>query len=575
MISRRQLILGTSSLAALTLVNRPVYPSPDHGPADLIMTSGEIHTVDATNSRVAAMAVRQGRILATGTVSDIDAQRGPGTRVINLDGRTVLPGINDSHLHLQGWAMSRPPYALELTYPRVNSIQDVVDAVATAVANRQAFDWIIGRGWDQAYFKESRAPSRADLDAVAPRNPVVLTEFSGHAVWVNSVALKIAGINRDSIAEAGGVIVRDDAGEPTGLLFEGPAFRLRHLVPAPDALTKQHAVIDAMIALSARGITSATDPGLSPEDLDIYGDIASQSDTTRLRMTGMLQAGVSTDTLGNALNGWKNLQSPAPDWLRLSAVKIMGDGIPTSNKTAWLNEPYASGGNGSLLVAGNSHQDRITQLRAMVVMIHETGLQAGIHVTGSRSIDEAVAACAAAQAAHPRQDPRHYLIHADLVSEMTLDRMAQLGIGANFNPEIKHLIADSQVASIGPVRAAYEWPYRSALAAGVKTASSSDAPVTEGNWLQGIATCMDRRGKQSGLVSGPAQRINLDEAIRTYTIAGAWQDHAEHYKGSLEVGKAADFCVLDGRLSESSTVDMPNMQVAMTAINGRIVHDRL
>ena len=153
--------------------------------------------------------------------------------------------------------------------------------------------------------------------------------------------------------------------------------------------------------------------------------------------------------------------------------------------------------------------------------------------------------------------------------------MAELGMGANFNPEIKHLIADSQVASIGPARAAYEWPYRSAIDADVTIASSSDAPVTEGNWLQGIATCMDRRGKQTGKISGPAQRISLDEAIRTYTIAGAWQDHAEHFKGSLEVGKVADFCVLDGRLSSSPTDQFTTMKVALTAVDGRITHDRL
>ena len=574
MISRRKLIVDGSILLTSALFNRPALSNPTQGPADLILSGGEIHTVDPKNRRVEAMAIRDNKVLAIGTKTEIRQYSGLSTREIKLDGQTVLPGINDSHIHLQSWAMSRPPYALDLTYPRVKSIRTIIKAVKQAAATLQPTDWIIGRGWDQAYLKEGRAPNRTDLDAVAPYNPVVLTEFSGHAVWVNTAALKFAGITRDSTAEAGGVIVKDEKGEPTGLLFEGPAFRMRSLVPAANRALIENATIAAMQELLKRGITSATDPGLPVSGLEIYRNIVNKN-SLMVRINGMLKAGFSTEELQVALSNWQHLKSPSKEWLQLNAVKIMGDGIPTNNKTAWLNEPYESGGNGSLLLNGDTDQDRVRQLRAMIAMINDAGLQAGTHVTGSRSIDEAVTACAIAQKNSQRANLRHYLIHADLVSEVTLARMAELGIGANFNPEIKHLIADSQVASIGPIRAAYEWPYRSAIEAGVTIASSSDAPVTDGNWLQGTATCMDRRGKQTGKVSGPAQRISLDEAIRTYTIAGAWQDHSEHFKGSLEVGKVADFCVLDGRLSSSPTDQFPSMKVALTAVDGRIVHDRI
>ena len=162
-----------------------------------------------------------------------------------------------------------------------------------------------------------------------------------------------------------------------------------------------------------------------------------------------------------------------------------------------------------------------------------------------------------------------------MVSHETLAVMHDQQIGANFNPEIKYLIADSQVSNLGAQRAAHEWPYASALRAGVVVASSSDAPVTEGNWLQGIATCMDRKGKQTGRVSGPDERINLDQAVRTYTWAGAWQDHAEDYKGTIEPGKVADLCVLDERLSSLSTEKFAGARVAMTLVDGNIVHDNL
>ena len=145
------------------------------------------------------------------------------------------------------------------------------------------------------------------------------------------------------------------------------------------------------------------------------------------------------------------------------------------------------------------------------------------------------------------------------------------GIGANFNPTIKFLIADGQVKSIGPERAAWEWPFRSALDLGVKVASGSDAPVTDGNWLQGIATCVLREGKQTGVVSGPAQRITLAEAIRSHTLTGAWQDHAETWKGSLERGKVADLCILDGAMDRIDAHDIPKLSVTTTIVNGKIV----
>ncbi|MEM7000187.1 MAG: amidohydrolase family protein [Pseudomonadota bacterium] len=542
-------------------------------PAQLVLTNGEIHTVDAMNQRVAAMAVQAGRIIATGSDQDISAWIGPHTRVINLDGRTVLPGINDSHLHLLMWAMGQPPYALDMGLP---SIQACVAEVARAVDARKPGEWIVGRGWDQPYFAEGRAPTAADLDAVAPDNPVVLTDFSGHAVWVNSMAMRLVGIDENSVPPEGGVIVKDAAGKPTGVLFEVAAWEVRRAIPEPGDAERKTALRAAMQRMLERGVTSCTIPGQSPEILQLLNDVAAEtSNPARLRMTGLVRSGASHEGLLEAMAGMDALPAGDPMWMQVPGVKIMGDGIPTANKTAWLLSPYVGGGNGHLLINGNTDADRVVELNKMIDTIHAAGLQIGTHVTGDQSVDVTVAAYRKVQAAGERQDPRHYLIHADLVSETTLAQMAVAGIGGNFNPEIKHMIADGQVYALGPERAAYEWPYRSALDAGVVVASSSDAPVTPGNWLQGIATCMNRIGKQTGKVSGPEQRITLDESIRTYTWAGAWQDHAESYKGTLEPGKVADFCVLDERLSTLDSTAFADVDVALTAVDGVVVHDRL
>lgn len=543
--------------------------------ADLVLVNGDIHTVDAGNKRVEALAILGNRIIAAGGTKQIESLIGPSTHRVDLQGRTVLPGINDSHLHLLGWGMSQPPFAIDVTYPVVESIADVVRAVQQAVANAAPGEWIVGRGWDQPYLSEGRPPAAADLDAVSPVNPVALTEFSGHAMWANSRALELAGIGADTQPPPGGVIVRDDTGNATGLLFEGAAWMVSSAIPEATPERRTAAIRNAMRRMLERGITSATEPGLNAVDLRIYNQLAREGASREggnLRMTGLIQAGVSAATLRTAIGELREISSADVAWLRLPGVKIMGDGIPTGNKTAWLHEPYVGGGNGSLLVGSGSHAERVAELNAMIALIHDAGLQAGTHVTGDASIDAAVGACVAAQRSSARTDPRHYVIHADLVSPATLAQMAASGIGANFNPEIKHLIADAQVRSIGPERAAYEWPYHTALAAGVSVASSSDAPVTPGNWLQGLATMVERKGKQSGMVSGPEERISLDAAIRTYTWAGAWQDHAEHVKGSLEPGKLADLCVLDERISATPPERWAGTSVFMTIVDGRVAY---
>ena len=566
------LIYGGAALPAFISGCSSTGPAPQTG-AELILYGGDIYTMDSRQPRVSALAIGNGKVIAAGSDAQINELAHNHTRRVNLDGRTVLPGINDSHLHLLMWGLAQPPFALDVTFPTVKSIADITRMVGQAVDSSNRGEWIVGRGWDQAYLAEARPPTRQDLDQVAPNHPVVLTDFSGHAVWANSVALKLAGVDANTQVEAGGVIVKDANGEPTGVLFETAAWQVRNQIPAASADKQKAALRSSMQKQLARGITSATDPLLTAEELHLYAEVAGEAQTPKMRMAGLIRAGTNTEQLAQALSALKQLPAADPRWLQFPGVKIMGDGIPTGNKTAWLNAPYEGGGNGSLLVDGTSDADRVQEITAMIDMVHRAGLQIGAHVTGDRSIDTVVNACLSSQRTTPRADPRHYLIHADLVSPATLERMAVGGIGANFNPEIKHLIADSQVASIGPVRAAYEWPYRTALDKGVIVASSSDAPVTPGNYLQGLATCVTRIGKQTGQVSGPEQRISLLEAIATYTVGGAWQDRAESWKGALRAGYAADLCVLDGRLAGLEPALWSELPVTMTLVDGRIVHN--
>ena len=579
-VTRRTFLSHTGALAASSWLagcssSAPTERTVSRTSSDieLVMLGGDIHTVAADDRHVSALAIANGRIVATGTDEQIRSLMGNRTQRIDLRGRTVLPGINDSHLHLQMWSLNLPPFAIDVTSPAVNSIADCVALVGKAAAAKPPSEWIIGRGWDQAYLQENRAPTAQDLDAVSADNPVALVDFSGHAMWANSIALKLAGIDRNSVPPAGGVIVKDANGDPTGVLLEGAAWHLRNSIPRASRATRKAAIAAGMQKLLARGITSATEPGLLADELALFGEIAAEQGTPRLRMTGLIKAGTNRAQLADALGELKDLPQGDRAFMHYAGVKIMGDGIPTGNKTAWLHEPYEEGGNGSMLLDGDTHRERSAEVRAMIDLIHRAGLQAGTHVTGDRSIDTVIAAYVASQGNTSQPDPRHYIIHADLVSPGTLQTMRTHRIGANFNPEIKHLIADSQVQSIGVERAAYEWPFRTAIDSGVNVACSSDAPVTAGNWLQGLATCVNRLGKQSGKISGPAQRISLDEAVRTYTMAGAWQDHAEAFKGSLTPGKVADLCILDSQLASIDSTQYTNSKVIMTMVDGKIVYN--
>ena len=568
-MTRRELLLASAGAAAFRWPSR----SWRTAPADLILYDGDVHLVDRGFRRVEAIAIGGGRVLGTGTTAEIRRLGGPGTESVNLRGRTLLPGSNDSHLHALWWGFSQPPFNVDVSYPAVKSIADIVEAVRKAAAARQPGEWIQGRGWDQPYFAEKRAPTRQDLDQASPNNLVVLTEFSGHAVWANSKALAAAGITRETVPPPAGVIVKDAAGEPTGVFFEGAAGLVRRVIPPYSAAERLQGFETATALMASNGITSFTEPGIDGQVVALYAEMAAAG-RLKARLTALLAGGRSTANLRAALGAFQAPTGADPRWVRVAGVKLHADGIPTGNKTAWLHEPYEGGGNGVLVSGEGSDEQRVTEMEAMVRLAHDAGWQIGTHATGDRAIDTIIDAYDKALAATPDRNRRHYLIHADMVLPATLRRMAALGIGANFNSTIKYLIADGQMAAIGPTRAPYEWPYRTAIDAGVQVATGSDAPVTDGNWRQGISTCVVRKGKQTGSVSGPAERISLNHAIWSHTAAGAWQDHADTWKGTLETGQAADLCVLDGGITRVDPDHIGSLKVDLTVVDGKVVYQR-
>jgi predicted amidohydrolase YtcJ len=558
----------------------------------LVLTGGQVLTVDRDFTVTEGVAVRGGDIVATGTDAEMRALAGPGTRVVELGGRTVLPGLNDSHLHGAAYGMTKPPFAIDVGHPAVASIAGIAAAVQGAAKTARPGEWIIGLGWDPGYLAECladprRFPHRRDLDAAAPHHPVCLTDFSSHMVWANSEALRRCGIDAGSTPPPGGVIDRDTDGEPTGILREAAQGLLQGALPAPTVAQRRQAIQGVVRELHTRGITSYTEPGLGPggtgtlfgglstDNWTAYADLVAAGELHARVSVLLLPApmGGSADDLRKGLEELRRPASADPRRLNAIGVKIFADGVPP-NRTAWMNEPYPEGGHGALCVHGDTPALQVEELREMIAVAHRAGFQLGVHVTGDRAIDTVVEAFVAAHTAAPRPDARHYVIHGDFIGAGSLAKLAAHGYGVNMNPAIKWTISDLMDEVVGPERSAYQWPVRTALEAGVRVCASSDAPITEPDWRQGVAAMMLRESKASGRTSGPEQRVTLAEALRAYTATPAWQDFAEDWKGTVEPGKVADLCVLDRPLLDLDPHEITDVQVDLTVLDGAVVHER-
>ena len=540
---------------------------------DLLMFNGQIVTVDSDFSIAESVAVKDNKIVGVGLSADLKKLAGENTKLLDLKGATVLPGINDAHCHLNGFGLERPPMQLDLGYPTIKSIADIKAATAAKVAEVGPGKWISGWGWDRGFLAETKNnpdlwPTRYDIDAVSPDNPVAFVEFSGHVLLVNSLALKLAGITKDSPQPEHGFVQKDANGEPTGILFE-MTFPIRALIPPPTEEERKTGILNAMAELNSLGITCVTEPGLGAEQIRIYTDLFNQGKFS-LRVNCMIMGGSSLNAVKNSLDGVGTSTGFGNEWLRISGFKLLADGIPPS-KTAFMYEDYIGGGHGQLLVDGQTDEERYNMLISMIKYANARNFQVGIHVTGDRGIDACVDGYIAALKEHP-WDARHYIIHTDYVTPECIKRMAANNIGANVQSAIKWTIGNLMNGITGEKRAAYHWPLKSLFEGGVRVTNSSDASVTYPDWRQGIESAVLRKDKATGKVIGPEQCISVEQAIRSYTINGAWQDHQDNVRGSIEVGKLADFTVIG---EDILTVD-PNkihaIPVLCTIVDGKIVY---
>ncbi|MEV6594851.1 amidohydrolase [Streptomyces acidicola] len=545
------------------------------GFADLVLTGGRVLTLDEDFTVASAVAVAGDRITAVGTDASVGKFIGPRTRVIGLDGRAVLPGINDAHLHLAMFGES----ALTVDLTAVDSVAALRRTLEDATAGPADGQWLIGEGWREAGIAEFRTgeavPHRSLLDPVTGERPALLHHVSRHSILVNTVALHLAGIDRDTPDPVGGHIVRDAAGEPTGLLLESAGVLVSGHVPPRPEQQRLDAIVSAMRTLNSLGVTSVTDPIVRPELLRDYLTLHRQGRMT-VRVNALLHwdwPSPSTSLAGitTALR-YAGVSTGLGDrWLRIGGVKLFADGVP-SHRTAWVNQPYPDGSCGHLVGPGADDRERYTELLDIIETVHRHRLQVQVHVTGERAADAVIDGIARAQEADPWPDARHALIHGTLLSREAPARLAEHGIGVITSSLMKSHSGASMAPVIGPDRWARAFPAGELLTAGVLVADSSDAPVTYPDWRRGLATFVGAAPHPLAEVA-VEHRLTREQAIRLWTTAGARLEHAEHLKGSIGVGKLADLVVLEQDPMSVPDTALRTLRPVLTLVGGRTVFD--
>lgn len=547
-------------------------------PADLVLVNGAVITVDARDTVAEAVAVTGGRIVAVGTNADIRARAGAATQVVDLGGRAVTPGLIDTHVH---FTEVDALFNVDLSDPSITKMDDVLARVAAAVAKTKPGEWIRGRGWDEGKLAERRHITAADLDKVAPNNPVWLTNTTGHYGVGNTYAMKIAELRKGTPDPPAGTIVHEADGDPNGVLLESAMNLVTRHVP-PMTREQQKAGLVKMIEdFNAEGMTGAKDPGISPLKWELYNELLKEGRLT-VRMFA-LWAGprALADAAAVQARVDANPRPPASlgDGLLLSGgVKMYMDGSGGA-RTAWMHEDWNKNLND--VDTGNAGYPNTPpdQYRTMATNFHNAGVHVSTHAIGDKAIDWVVDTYAKALAAKPTKGLRHGLIHANTPTDHANDEMARLQreFDAAF-PEASAgfmwWLGDTYAGNFGPRRNARMKPLRTWVDKGVRWGGGSDFGVTPFPARYGIWASVAREtlnGTFGKTPFGLAEAVDVRTALRSYTIWAAHTIFLDDRIGSIEVGKDADLAVWDRNPYTVATPALKDMKAELTFVKGRAV----
>jgi predicted amidohydrolase YtcJ len=572
-MTARRLIPAIAGLAALVVLAAP--PALGQQTADLVLRGGKIVTMDDTNPQAQALAVIGDRVVAVGSDAQINGYVGSGTRVIDLGGRLAIPGFIEGHGHFMGIGGAK--LILDLMTP--TSWEEIVQMVADAAAETEPGEWIEGRGWHQEKWNQvpdplvEGLPVHDGLSAVSPDNPVVLRHASGHASFVNAKAMELAGITADTPDPDGGEIVRDLAGEPTGVLREtaqrltGRA-RARAEAERSDAERAAERREMARLAfqdLLSKGITSFHDAGSGFETIDFFKELADRGQMP-VRLYVMVSA--SHDEMDEKLADYRMI-GYANDHLTVRSIKQVVDGALGSHG-AWLLEAYADLPRSSGLAT--NPPDRIERAAQIAI---RNGYQVNTHAIGDRGNREVLDLYERTFDANPGQsDLRWRIEHSQHLAPSDIPRFAQLGVIASM--QAIHGCSDGPwvIQRLGETRAAqgaYVW--QDLLKSGAVVTNGTDAPVEDVNPMASFH-CSVTRLVRDGSSFFPNNAMTREQALRSYTLSNAYAAFEEDIKGSLTVGKLADIVVMSTDIMTAPPEEVASAQVLYTIVGGEVLFER-
>lgn len=548
--------------------------------ADLVLHGGAAYTVDAARRWAESVAIRGGKIVAVGTDADVRERIDGAKDDIDLRGRMLLPGFQDSHIHAPSAGLDR----LRVDLSEAHGVHEYRELIRSYADSHPDAGWILGGGWAMDVFPGG-TPTKEVLDELVPDRPVFINNRDNHGAWVNSRALELAGVTADTADPADGRVERDATGAPTGTLHEGAVNLVRRFVPPVSPDEQLRGLLVAQEYLNAHGITAWQDAIVGTyatldDNYDTYVGAAERGDLTARvvgslwweRGSGLEQLGFIQDRRRRATQGR----------FRATTVKIMADGV-CENFSAALLDPYL-GSDGQPTDHNGIAFFEANELREVVVTLDREGFQVHIHVIGDRACRTALDAIEDARAANGWNDNRHHLAHVQLVHPDDIPRFRALGVTANAQPlwaALEPQMTELTIPFIGEERATWQYPFGTLLATGATMAFGSDWPVSSPNPLWEMHVAVNRQVPggypYGGLDSEPFlpdERITLPQAIAAFTMGSAYVNHLDDVTGSIEVGKDADLVVLDRNLFEHAPEEISSANVDLTFVQGRSVFER-
>jgi len=520
--------------------------------ADLVLLNGNIITLNPKQPHAQAIAIKHDKILEVSTNKEIKPWTNKNTKIIDLKGKTVTPGFIDTHAHMTEFGRALTTINLR----GVNSIKEIQEKLKEQAQKTPKGRWIFGHGWDQERFQEKRYPTKQDLDRVSPDNPVTLKRVCGHVCVANTKALEIAGVTKETKSPPGGEIDKNpQTGEPTGILRENAMDLIQRVIPKPTEQELMEACVLACRKAVEAGLTSVHWIIDSPTEISVIQKLRAQ-DKLPLRVYVLIPVEFLDDLIKLGLH-----TGFGDSMVKIGCIKILADGS-LGARTAALNKPYSdlAETKGMMLYTRE-------ELSRLVIKAHKAEFQLAIHAIGDHTVEIVLNALEEVLSKVPRKNHRHRIEHASVLNEKTIRQMKKLDLIASVQPHF--IVSDFWVTErVGPERARWVYPFETLVKEGVVVAGGSDCPVEPINPLLGIQAAVVRE-------MFPEEGISVDEALRVYTINGAYASFEDDVKGSIEVGKLADLVILSENPLSVELDKIGTIEVKMTVVGGKIVYGEL